>query len=265
MSCTPRWRHPCSSHSRRTRRRPGAFWGPCTSSACCATRRTSGWERSSTTPWSRCPPTPPPPRSRVLLASYNLVSLPVVDQAHRLVGCVSVDDVLDYLLPDDWRTHDSDDPNPRRRSDRSPPRAFLRSRLRPRGGADGTCTTTDRPRRSPRAARGCWRPAPRSHRAIASAGSRSGSPAPWHARLPALADAVLRAVDGWNSLMPRSCGSTPPPSGSPPSPSSSPCRLRTRRPSSCSRRTGRTTGTACRSNRIASARSAISRHRVPGA
>ena len=48
-----------------------------------------------------------------LLASYNLVSLPVIDQAHRLVGCVSVDDVLDYLLPDDWRTHDSDDPRPK--------------------------------------------------------------------------------------------------------------------------------------------------------
>ncbi len=40
-----------------------------------------------------------------LLASYNLVSVPVVDQAHRLVGAVSIDDVLDYLLPDDWRSH----------------------------------------------------------------------------------------------------------------------------------------------------------------
>ncbi|UWF78135.1 MULTISPECIES: magnesium transporter [Microbacterium] len=41
-----------------------------------------------------------------MLASYDLVSLPVVDAAHRLVGAISVDDVLDYLLPDDWRTHD---------------------------------------------------------------------------------------------------------------------------------------------------------------
>ena len=45
-------------------------------------------------------------------ASYDLVSLPVVDAAHRLVGVVSVDDVLDYLLPDDWRTHDAEEPEP---------------------------------------------------------------------------------------------------------------------------------------------------------
>jgi len=45
-----------------------------------------------------------------LLASYNLVSLPVVDPAHRLVGAVSVDDVLDYLLPEDWRSHDAEHP-----------------------------------------------------------------------------------------------------------------------------------------------------------
>lgn len=44
-----------------------------------------------------------------LLASYNMVSVPVVDPAQRLVGAVSIDDVLDYLLPEDWRSNDGDD------------------------------------------------------------------------------------------------------------------------------------------------------------
>ncbi|WP_166869520.1 MULTISPECIES: CBS domain-containing protein [unclassified Salinibacterium] len=43
------------------------------------------------------------------LASYNLVSLPVVDEQGRLVGVVTIDDVLDYLLPDDWRSSTGDD------------------------------------------------------------------------------------------------------------------------------------------------------------
>ena len=48
-----------------------------------------------------------------ILASYNLVSVPVVDENHRLVGVVTIDDVLDYLLPDDWRSSDnSDDEQP---------------------------------------------------------------------------------------------------------------------------------------------------------
>ncbi len=42
------------------------------------------------------------------LASYDLVSLPVVDENHRLVGVVTIDDVLDYLLPDDWRSADTE-------------------------------------------------------------------------------------------------------------------------------------------------------------
>jgi len=47
-----------------------------------------------------------------ILASYNLVSLPVVDEKHRLLGVVTIDDVLDYLLPDDWRSTTEDLPEP---------------------------------------------------------------------------------------------------------------------------------------------------------
>lgn len=46
--------------------------------------------------------------SRVL-ATYDLVCSPVVDDNRRLVGVVTVDDVLDNLLPDDWRNSDDSD------------------------------------------------------------------------------------------------------------------------------------------------------------
>jgi flagellar motility protein MotE (MotC chaperone)/sporulation protein YlmC with PRC-barrel domain len=36
-------------------------------------------------------------------ATYNLVNAPVVDAEHRLIGAVTVDDVLDHVLPEDWR------------------------------------------------------------------------------------------------------------------------------------------------------------------
>lgn len=37
------------------------------------------------------------------LASYDVTAVPVCDAAGRLVGAVTVDDVLDHVLPPDWR------------------------------------------------------------------------------------------------------------------------------------------------------------------
>jgi len=42
------------------------------------------------------------------MATYNLVGIAVVDDLDRLVGAVTVDDVLDHLLPRDWRDRDAE-------------------------------------------------------------------------------------------------------------------------------------------------------------
>ncbi|WP_204290031.1 magnesium transporter MgtE N-terminal domain-containing protein [Micromonospora gifhornensis] len=52
-------------------------------------------------------PTTPLPEITRRMATYDLVAMPVIDRNNRLVGAVTVDDVLDHLLPRDWRERDA--------------------------------------------------------------------------------------------------------------------------------------------------------------
>ncbi len=37
------------------------------------------------------------------MTDYNLVAMPVLDQSGAPVGIIAVDDVLELLLPEEWR------------------------------------------------------------------------------------------------------------------------------------------------------------------
>jgi Mg/Co/Ni transporter MgtE len=55
-------------------------------------------------------PTIPPTMSEreviIRIATYNLLSVAVVDAANHLLGAITVDDVLDRALPANWRMNE---------------------------------------------------------------------------------------------------------------------------------------------------------------
>jgi CBS domain-containing protein len=46
----------------------------------------------------------------VLMTDYNLITVPVVDNERRLLGVITVDDVLEVTLPEDWRRREAAEP-----------------------------------------------------------------------------------------------------------------------------------------------------------
>ena len=43
----------------------------------------------------------------VLMTDYNLTTIPVVDDQRRMLGLITVDDVLEVTLPEDWRRREA--------------------------------------------------------------------------------------------------------------------------------------------------------------
>lgn len=53
----------------------------------------------------------------LLMADYNLITVPVVDDNNRVLGVVTVDDVLEATIPDDWRRREPASRPPARTGD----------------------------------------------------------------------------------------------------------------------------------------------------
>jgi Mg/Co/Ni transporter MgtE len=54
-------------------------------------------------------PTAPLGQVARYFATYDLVALPVVDENDHLIGAVTIDDVIDHMLPADWRENELDE------------------------------------------------------------------------------------------------------------------------------------------------------------
>jgi Mg/Co/Ni transporter MgtE len=46
----------------------------------------------------------------VLMSDYNLITIPVVDEQRKMMGLITVDDVLEVTLPEDWRRREAAQP-----------------------------------------------------------------------------------------------------------------------------------------------------------
>jgi hypothetical protein len=46
----------------------------------------------------------------VLMSDYNLITVPVVDERRMMIGVITVDDVLEVTLPEDWRRREAAQP-----------------------------------------------------------------------------------------------------------------------------------------------------------
>jgi CBS domain-containing protein/sporulation protein YlmC with PRC-barrel domain len=54
----------------------------------------------------------------VLMSDYNLITIPVVDEDGTMIGLITVDDVLEVTLPEDWRRREAAEPPDARRGKR---------------------------------------------------------------------------------------------------------------------------------------------------
>ena len=155
---------------RRTRRRPGKYLGtvhfqrllrdPAVHAGQLDPRRRPAAAARRTTTL---------PQVARFFATYDMVAAPVVDEGGSLLGAVTVDDVLDHMLPDDWRETEFH----QERGGDADGHRLDRERRRPRRAAAPrpASASTSRGRR---AASCCPSTTPRR-----SDGSRSGSRGSW--------------------------------------------------------------------------------------